>query len=111
MGRQAQPAPKGPNDKQVSALLREAGRDYALVRVLLQTGIRIGECASLDHEDITFGERSGSVLIHGGAGNKARSVRLNASARQAVAAVTRAWPRRPRGVAPTPCGAARRAAG
>ncbi len=91
VGRQGPPAPKGLTDKQVNALLREAGRsshparDYALVQVLLQTGMRIGECAGLDYEDISFGERVGSVTIRAGKGNKARGVPLNASARQALA--------------------------
>ena len=122
VGRQGTPAPKGLTDKQVNALLREAsrsrhpGRDYALVQVLLQTGMRIGECAALDLEDISFGERGGSVTIRAGKGNKARSVPLNASARQALAgyvaptlrveptvpAVVRAWPRRRRGAEGTP---------
>lgn len=117
VGRQGPPAPKGLDDRQVNALLREgsrsrhAVRDYALLQVLLQTGMRIGECAALDYEDVTFGERSGSVMIRGGKGNKARAVPLNASARQALAsyaapaigvessltAVARAWPRRRRG--------------
>lgn len=106
----------------MNALLREASRsrykerDYALVQVLLQTGMRIGECASLDYQDIKFGERSGSVNIRGGKGNKARSVPLNASARQALAnyaapmlgveptlvATAAAWPRRVRGESSSP---------
>ncbi len=122
VGRQGPPAPKGLTDKQVNALLREASRgrhgerDYALVQVLLQTGMRIGECAALDYEDISFGERGGSVTIRAGKGNKARAVPLNASARQALAgyaaptleveptvpAVARAWPRRRRGAEGTP---------
>ncbi len=122
MGRQGPPAPKGLTDKQVNALLRESSRsrhparDYALVQVLLQTGMRIGECAALDYEDISFGERGGAVTIRAGKGNKSRSVPLNASARQALAvyaapmlgvesmvlAVARAWPRRRRGPEATP---------
>jgi site-specific recombinase XerD len=122
IGRQGPPAPKGLTDKQVNALLREASRsrhparDYALVQVLLQKGMRIGECAALDYEDIVFGERGGSVTIRAGKGNKARSVPLNASARQALAAyvgpllgvepsmsvVARAWPKRRSGTAGTP---------
>lgn len=121
VGRQGPPAPKGLTDRQVNALLREAtrsrhpDRDYALVQVL-QTGMRIGECAALDFEDISFAERGGSVTIMAGKGNKARAVPLNASARQALAAYTaptlgveptvpavaRAWPRRQRGIARTP---------
>ncbi len=131
VGRQGQPTPKGLDDRQVNALLREASRsrhkerDYALVQVLLQTGMRIGECASLDYEDITFGERGGSVLIRAGKGNKVRSVPLNASARQALAsyvaamlsgdptlaAVSAAWPRRRKASREGHSGGARRAAG
>ncbi len=122
IGRQGPPAPRGLTDRQVNALLREASRsrhaarDYALVQVLLQTGMRIGECAALDYEDIVFGERGGSVAIRAGKGNKARSAPVNASARQALAsyvaptlgvestvpAVARAWPRRRRGAEGTP---------
>ncbi len=122
VGRQGPPAPKGLTDKQVNALLREASRgrhgerDYALVQVLLQTGMRIGECAGLYYEDISFGERGGSVSIRAGKGNKTRAIPLNASARQALAGyaaptlgveptvptVARAWPRRRRGVEGTP---------
>ncbi len=122
VGRQAPPAPAGLADREVHALLRAAGRtrhparDYALVQLLLQTGLRIGECAALDYEDLIIGERSGSVLVRGGKGNKARTVPLNASARAAliahaapvldvsvtVAAIATAWPRRQRRVAGTP---------
>ncbi len=122
VGRQGPPAPKGLTDKQVNALLREASRsrhrerDYALVQVLLQTGMRIGESAALDMEDVSFGERGGAVTIRAGKGNKARSVPLNASARQALAAyvapllgvepsmspVAKAWPKRRSGTTGTP---------
>ncbi len=122
VGRQGPPAPKGLTDKQVNALLREAsrgrhgGREYSLVQLLLQTGMRIGECAALDFEDISFGERGGAVTIRAGKGNKARAVPLNASARQALAAyvapllgvessmsaVAKAWPKRRPGVSGTP---------
>ena len=82
----------GLKSAQVNALLRQAQesrdkeRNYAIVQVLLQTGIRLGECAALTFEDITFGERSGTLRVRAGKGNKARSVPLNASAREALAA-------------------------
>src|SRR5262245_41216417 len=86
---------------------RDALRNYAIVQMLLQTGIRLDECSRLTLEDIEFGERSGRVTIRQGKGNKARTVPLNASARQALAeylaprlncdstvkAVALAWPR------------------
>jgi site-specific recombinase XerD len=121
VGRQAPHAPKGLTDRQINALLREAQqtrhpqRDYALVQMMLQTGMRVGECAALNIEDIVFGERSGSVIIRSGKGNKARTVPLNGSARQALAeyiapvlgvepnlkVVAERWPHRP-GSVPTP---------
>src|SRR5260370_10163164 len=87
---------------------RDAVRNYAIVQMLLQTGIRLDECSQLTLDDIEFGERRGRVTIRQGKGNKARTVPLNASARQALAeylaprlncdptvkAVARAWPHR-----------------
>ena len=60
IGQQRQAAPQGLNHTQVNALLREAARsrhkerDYAIVQLLLQTGIRIGECAALDRASRHF---------------------------------------------------------
>lgn len=98
---------------QLNALLRQtqhtryATRNIAIIQMLVQTGLRIGECASLCFEDISFGERQGQVLVRSGKGFKTRKVPLNASVRQALAeyvappwqveptlkAVTVAWPR------------------
>lgn len=82
---------EGLTGPQVNALLRQAQasgepeRNYAILQVLLQTGIRLSECSSLRFGDITFGERSGMLLVRAGKGNKARSVPLNASVREALA--------------------------
>lgn len=82
---------EGLTGPQVNALLRqaqtsgEAERNYAILQMLLQTGIRLSECSSLRFGDITFGERSGMLLVRAGKGNKVRSVPLNASAREALA--------------------------
>ena len=46
----------------------------------------MSECAALTFEDITFGERGGLLQVRAGKGNKARSVPVNASAREAIAA-------------------------
>jgi site-specific recombinase XerD len=88
---------EGLSSSQVNALLRQAQtsrdpvRNYAIVQVLLQTGIRLSECSGLTFGDITFGERSGLLLVRAGKGNKVRSVPLNASAREAL--VTAVAPR------------------
>ena len=114
VGRQEVSKREGLSDTQANALLRQAQasrdaqRNYAIVQLLLQTGIRLDECSQLTLDDIEFGERSGRVTIRQGKGNKARTVPLNASARQALAeylaprlhcdptvkAVALGWPRR-----------------
>src|SRR3989440_2343977 len=82
---------EGLSSSQVNALLRQAqlsrdpARNYAIVQVLVQTGIRLSECSGLTFGDLTFGERSGLLLVRAGKGNKTRSVPLNASAREALA--------------------------
>jgi site-specific recombinase XerD len=83
-------APKGLTDREQTALLREARktrhpiRDETILWMLLQTGIRVGELCSLVWGDITVGERSGVVQVRQGKGNKARSIPLSLSARQAL---------------------------
>ena len=113
VGRQEASSREGLSPNQVNALLRQvqssrdAARNYAVVQVLLQTGMRLDECSQLTLADIEFGERSGRFTIRSGKGNKARTIPLNASARTALAeylaprfgcdstvkAVAAAWPR------------------
>ncbi|MGH2493730.1 MAG: tyrosine-type recombinase/integrase [Ktedonobacteraceae bacterium] len=82
---------EGLSGSQVNALLRQAqlsrdpARNYAIVQVLFQTGLRLSECSGLTFGDITFGERSGLLLVRAGKGNKVRSVPVNSSARDAIA--------------------------
>lgn len=112
---QAQRAPRSLQPREVHALLRaaqqsgEAARDYAIVQVLVQTGIRLSECAALRIGDIQISERMGQMIVRAGKGNKQRTVPANASVRQALAdylgsrwgvaptvkAVVAAWPERP----------------
>jgi len=113
VGRQKAPAPRALKPAQVNALLRQAqhtrypARNTAIVQMLIQTGMRINECAALRWEDLEYGERRGQVRIRAGKGNKARIVPLNDSVRHALAAyvgpalgvtptlkaVASAWPR------------------
>ena len=92
MARNRQPA--GLTDAEVHGVLRAAGasrhglapRNYALVQLMLQTGIRVGEVATLQVGDVTINDRSGSLRVRQGKGLKAREVPLNATARRAVKA-------------------------
>ncbi len=92
IGRQGASSREGLSVDQVSALLRQvpsssrdATRNYAILQLLLQTGMRLDECSHLMLEDIKFGDRSGRVTVRSGKGNKARVVPLNASARLVLA--------------------------
>lgn len=84
--------PKALTDKEVYSLLRAAGlsdhgldrRNYAIVQFLLQTGLRVSELANLKVKDINLSERSGSVYVRLGKGDKDRIVPLNSSARRAL---------------------------
>src|SRR5271167_1356397 len=84
--------PVGLTDVEVHALLRAAGasshglaaRNYALVQLMLQAGLRVGEVATLRTADITVNDRSGSVCVRHGKGLKAREIPLNATARRAL---------------------------
>src|SRR3990172_2177554 len=59
-------------------------RNWAAVTLMLQAGLRVEEVTLVDVEDITLNERSGSVLIRSGKGDKERSVPLNLLARNAL---------------------------
>jgi len=87
---QEKSAPMALDASQVNALLRaiqltrNPQRNVAIVQMMLQTGIRVGECAALSCRDIEFGERRGIVIIRFGKGGKTRRTPLNRSARQAL---------------------------
>jgi integrase/recombinase XerC len=61
-------------------------RDRALAVVLFYTALRIGECASLDTDDVAVSARKGKVIVRTGKGDAHREVALNAEAREALAA-------------------------
>ena len=75
--------------EQVRALLAETHysrypvRDYAILQLLLQTGMRLGECSALCWEDVTLSEEQGSLVV--GEGRARRQVPLNRAARHALA--------------------------
>jgi len=82
-------APKGLDRSQVRKLLREVElrsdiRANAIFNLLLFTGCRVGDLASLELNDLMISERSGSVVFRQGKGNKQRSVPLPLIARKAM---------------------------
>lgn len=81
-------APKSLAKNEYNRLLREAERKgtrtAAIIYTLLYTGIRVGELVALNRNDITLGERSGTVIIRNGKGGIARTVPLPAEARHYI---------------------------
>lgn len=83
--------PKSLKQTEVLALMREAAqsshdtshRNGALLQLMLQAGLRVGEAAGLRRSDLTLQTRSGSVRVTG-KGMKVRDVPLNATARRAL---------------------------
>jgi site-specific recombinase XerD len=95
-------APKWLDKKQRAALLRAVDkevedairryprlrlmvvRDAAIVRLILYTGLRVGEIIQLRRNDVVLDERKGSVVVREGKGTKRREVPLNFRARKAL---------------------------
>lgn len=84
--------PNALNKDEIHALLRAAGlsthglavRNYAIVQLLLQSGLRVGELNSLLVKDVVMRERSGCVSVVDGKGRKHREIPLNSIARRAL---------------------------
>jgi integrase/recombinase XerC len=69
-------------------------RDYALVLVLLDCGLRVSELCKLRWRDVEIGERKGDLAVWEGKGRKHRSVPIGKRCRAALREL------RPRGVDP-----------
>jgi len=86
-----QAAPRGLEEKEQVALLRaiercSSARDRAIAHLLFYTGLRIGECAALNLDDITLSARKGMVIVRSGKGDAYREIPLNADVRQSLEA-------------------------
>jgi len=92
MRRQAPSQPQALTKTEVHSLLRVVGqsshglskRNYAILQLMLQSGLRIGEVIRLRFSDTTLLPRSGMVSIVNSKGHKSREVPLNVTARQAL---------------------------
>jgi site-specific recombinase XerD len=61
-----------------------AVRDKALAHLLFYTAVRLGECATLNLDDVRISARKGNVVIRSGTGDTYREVPLNAEVREAL---------------------------
>lgn len=59
-------------------------RNQAAIHLMVYSGLRVGEVASLLWEDVVIRERSGFVTVRDGKGGKKRTVPLNVETRKAL---------------------------
>jgi len=86
---QVRPGPRWLDRREQNALLRtvERGhnaRDMAIVKLLLNTGLRVQELCDLTWQDVLIGGRKGTLTVRHGKGGKRRQVPLNTDARQVL---------------------------
>lgn len=65
---------------------RLAKRNYAIVQMLLQAGIRVGELCNLRLSDLELSEEGGVLTIRSARGGERRRIPLNDSVRRAISA-------------------------
>jgi site-specific recombinase XerD len=70
-------------------------RDYAIIQLLLQTGIKVGELTELQLGDIELTDSRGTLTVNGNGGNGHRRIPLNAPACQALQEYLRVRPPSP----------------
>lgn len=81
-------APKSLDRNERNQLIREVDRannkrDSAIVRLLLNSGLRVSELVNIDINDISLTKRKGTVKIIG-KGNKERAIPLNVETMRAL---------------------------
>jgi site-specific recombinase XerD len=87
-------APRGLCESEIEDLLdavqqgrrRLVKRDYAIIQLMLQTGIRVGELTRLQLSDLSLSEDKGALEIEGRGNGEDREVPLNSSVRKAMSA-------------------------
>ncbi len=85
----AQAAPRALSPEELRRFLRAvercgSSRDQAIALLLVNTALRIGECAALDVDDIAVSARKGIVVVREGKGDAYREVPLNVEVRGAL---------------------------
>lgn len=79
--------PKGLKTTDLRRLLRAAKdnlRDYAILEMLVGTGLRVGELLALQVSDVKISERSGSVIVRQGKHDNYREIPLTRDVRKAL---------------------------
>jgi len=84
-----QEAPRALSKEEQKRFLRSVvgcrrSKDRAVALLLFYTGIRIGECAALDEQDVSIAGRRHRVIVRSGKGDRYREIPLNIEAREAL---------------------------
>lgn len=84
-----QEAPRALSKEEQKRFLRaiagcRRSKDRAVALLLFYTGIRIGECAALNEQDVSIAGRRHRVIIRNGKGDRYREIPLNTEAREAI---------------------------
>jgi site-specific recombinase XerD len=82
-------APRGLDKNEQHRLIRTAAtlkskRDYAIIMTLLFSGLRVSELVELTTDDVAISERSGSIRVRAGKGNKYRMVPIGKELRKCL---------------------------
>ncbi len=84
-----QQAPRALTENEQKRFLRaiercSSARDQAIASLLFYTGLRIGECAALNQDDILISARKGTVIVRQGKRDSYREIPLNANVRKSL---------------------------
>jgi len=79
--------------KSVDRTRKLGKRDYAVIQLFVQCGLRLKELADIHVADMKIGERTGTLRIPSGKGGKPREIPLNKTAREAIMEYLAARPR------------------
>ena len=84
-----QQAPRALTDEEQKRFLRAVERcpsirDRAIALLLFYTGLRIGECAALNRDDILLSARKGTVIVRQGKRESYREIPLHVEARKVL---------------------------
>ena len=87
--KEIQTAPKALNELELKRLIREAYKDknirnIAIIEVLANTGLRVGELISLTLDDISISPRKGHLTVREGKRDNYREIPLNKDVRKAL---------------------------
>ena len=87
--KEVQTAPKALNELELKRLIREAYKDnhvrnIAIIEVLANTGLRVGELVSLTLDDISISPRKGHLTVREGKRDNYREIPLNKNVRKAL---------------------------